>query len=100
MKIIATVGDGTFIAKLDLQEIDYLAGKKLGENGYYSYDRKIPSGTEFNIVEAFAQIHRNQRRKDQVETLRQTLNLMLAGLDMAKPLIEEPQVEELNAEAK
>lgn len=95
MKIIATVGDGSFIAELSYQEIDYLAGKKIGDaTGYYSSDRKIRSGTTFNIVKAFEQIHRNDRRKNEVESLRATLKAILAGLDMIEPLIEEPKVEE------
>jgi hypothetical protein len=95
MKIIATVGDGSFIAELSYQEIDYLAGKKIGDaTGYYSSDRKIRSGTTFNIVKAFEQIHRNDRRKNEVESLRATLKAILVGLDMIEPLIEEPKVEE------
>jgi glycyl-tRNA synthetase alpha subunit len=95
MKIIATIGDGNFLAELDYREIDFLAGKTVGnKSGYYSYDRTIKSGTTFNIVEAFEQIHRNNQRKSQIETIRQTLNMMLIGLDMVDPLIEEPKVEE------
>lgn len=92
MKIVATVGDGKFLAEISYQEIDYLAGKKIGDaTGYYSYDRKITSGTTFNIVQAFEQIHRNDRRKNEVESLRATLKAILVGLDMIEPLIEEPK---------
>jgi hypothetical protein len=92
MKIIATVGNGNFLAQLSFQEIDYLAGKTVGDaSGYYSSDRKIATGTTFNITSAFGQIHRNDQRKQQVATLRQTLELMLKGLDMVEPLIEEPK---------
>lgn len=99
MKIIATVGDGTFIAKLNYQEIDYLAGETIGDSsGYYSSDRKIRSGTEFNIVKAFQQIHRNNQRKGEVDTVKKTLQAVLAGLDMIGPLIEEPDQREISKE--
>ena len=95
MKIIATVGNGTFIAELTYQEIDYLAGKTVGDSsGYYSYDRRIPSGTKFNIVEAFEQIHRNNQRKGEIETVKKTLQAVLAGLEMVDSLIEEPKCSE------
>ena|ERR1700677_1078785 len=94
MKIIATVDDRTFLAQLSVQEVDFLAGKKIGsDKGYYGNERTICAGTEFNIVEAFDQIHRNDRRKDDVERLRQGLVFLLNGLDMLKPLIEEPKPE-------
>jgi hypothetical protein len=100
MKIIATVGSGNFIAELDYREIDFLAGKQIGSNeGYYAHERKISTGTTFNITKAFEQIHRNDIRKGQVDTLRQTLELMLKGLDMVEPLIEEPKTEEQPEEA-
>lgn len=99
MKIVATMGDGNFLAEINYQEIDFLAGRKVGDaTGYYSYDRKITSGTTFNIVPAFEQIHRNNQRKREVESLRATLNAMLVGLDMIEPLIEEPNPEEKTAE--
>ena len=90
MKIIAAKDEYTFIAELSVQEIDFLAGKKIGEQiGYYN-GRKIASGTTFNIVKAFEQIHRNDNRKEQVAQIRQMLKAMVIGLDMADPLIEEP----------
>jgi hypothetical protein len=99
MKIIGTIGDGEFLAQLDYREIDYLAGKQVGSTeGYYSYNRKIKSGTTFNIVKAFEQIHRNDQRKREIESLRATLNAIIVGLDMIEPLIEEPKTEEAPAE--
>ena len=63
MKIIATVDNRKFIAELSLEEIDYLAGKKIGEDkGYYGNERTITSGTTFNITKAFDQIYRNGQR--------------------------------------
>ena len=95
MKIIATVGDGNFLAELDYQEIDYLAGRTVGSKGqYYSYDRTIKTGTTFNIVKAFEQIHRNNQRKGEIETVKKTLQAVLAGLEMVDSLIEEPKTEE------
>jgi len=101
MKIIATVNSRNFIAELSISEIDYLAGKKIGEEKvYYGNERSVTTGTTFNIVKAFDQIHRNDERKKQVEYLRATLNAMLVGLDMIEPLIEEPKVEEKEPEAQ
>ena len=96
MKIIAKSGPNRFLAQLTTTEIDLLAGKKIGEGsgGYYrNEDREIPSGTTFNITEAFQQIHRNDIRKDEIERVRQTLSGVLSGLEMIKPLLEEPQRE-------
>ena len=99
MKIIATVGNGTFIAELSYQEIDYLAGNKIGDSsGYYSHDRKILAGTQFNIVSAFQQIHRNNKRKGEIETVKKTLQAVIAGLEMIEPLIEEPKQQESSTE--
>ena len=99
MKIIATVNSRNFIAELSISEIDYLAGKKIGDDkGYYGNERSVTTGTTFNIVKAFEQIHRNNQRKREVESLRATLNAMLVGLDMIEPLIEEPKTEETPGE--
>jgi len=99
MKIIGTIGDGNFLVEATCREIDYLAGRTVGsQQGYYSSDRKIQTGTTFNIVNAFDQIHRNNQRKSEVESLRATLKAILVGLDMIEPLIEEPKTEEKTAE--
>jgi hypothetical protein len=103
MKIIAKSGINRFFAELTTTEIDLLAGEKIGEGigGYYrNEDRDIPAGTKFNIVQAFEQIHRNDQRKREVDSLRATLNAMLVGLDMIGPLIEEPKPEEKPAEVQ
>ena len=97
MKIVATVDQNVFLAEIRTDEIDLLAGKKVGNTcteGYYNHYRAIPPGTTFNIVKAFDQIHRNNERKNQVNTLKQTLNMMLVGLEMVDPIIEELKVEE------
>jgi hypothetical protein len=99
MKIIGTIGDGNFLVEATFREIDYLAGRTVGsQQGYYSSDRKIQTGTTFNIVKAFDQIYRNNQRKSEVESLRATLKAILVGLDMIEPLIEEPKPEEKAAE--
>ena len=95
MKIIGTINSQDFLAEISAQEIDFLAGKRIGTiEGRYDHIRAIPTGTTFNIVKAFDQIHRNDRRKNEVESLRATLKAILVGLDMIEPLIEEPKVEE------
>jgi hypothetical protein len=100
MKIVGTIGSQDFLAQLSAQEIDFLAGKRVGTTeGRYDPIRAIRTGTTFNIVKAFEQIHRNDRRKSEVERLRATLKAILGGLDMIEPLIEEPKVEEPAGEA-
>ena len=99
MKIIATVDNRKFIAELSLEEIDYLAGKKIGEDkGYYGNERTITSGTTFNITKAFDQIYRNGQRKREIETVRKTLEGVINSLDIIEPFIEEPQDKEPEAE--
>ena len=103
MKIIAKSGPFRFIAEITAKEIDFLAGKQVGVGvgGYYNNeDRSIPTGTTFNIVKAFEQIHCNEQRRGQLHTLRQTLQLMLSGLEMIDPLIDEPKPQEETVEAK
>ena len=101
MKIIGTINSQDFLAEISAQEIDFLAGKRIGTiEGRYDHIRAIPTGTTFNIVKAFDQIYRNDRRKSEVESLRATLKAILVGLDMIEPLIEEPKPpEEKPAEA-
>jgi len=91
MKIVGTISTDCFLAEVTVEELDYLAGKKLGTEGNYRSGRIIKTGTSFNIVPIFAQIHRNGQRKREIDSLRATLNAMLVGLDMIEPLIEEPQ---------
>ena len=102
MKVIAKTGDGSFLLEATTQEIDYLAGKTIGHrnDSFYTCKREIPTGTTFNIVKAFEQIHCNERRRGQLHTLRQTLQLMLSGLEMIDPLIDEPKPQEETVEAK
>lgn len=100
MKIIAKNGSCSFLAEISAAEIDSLAGKMVGRwsEDYCRTDRKIEMGTTINIPAVFAQIHRNDQRKREVESLRATLNAIIVGLDMIEPLIEEPKPEEQEAE--
>lgn len=94
MKIIANIDNRRFIAELSTQEIDFLAGKKIGsESGYYSTERNISAGTTFNIVKAFDQIHRNKQRKGEIDVVRKTLEGVINSLDIIDRFIEEPPVE-------
>lgn len=100
MKIIGTIDSRTVIAELSVKEIDFLAGRMIGEEvGYYGNERKITAGTTFDIVKAFDQIHRNDRRKQEIQTVLKTLEGVLNSLDIIEPFIEEPKVEEPAAEA-
>lgn len=94
MKIIANIDNRRFIAEVSTQEIDFLAGKKVGEdNDYSGLNRAIVPGTTFNIVKAFNQIHRNNQRKSEIETVRRTLEGVINSLDIIDRFIEEPPVE-------
>ncbi len=97
MKVIAKTGDATFLLEATAEEIDRLAGKKIGHHGPsdYSWIRHIQFGTEFAIVPAFDSLYRSNQRKREVETLRATLKGMLNSLDLIEPFIEEPKVEEV-----
>ena len=92
MKIIAKIREGQYLLEATGTEIDLLAGRKV-VRGDYGDDRSIEYvvGTQFNIVAAFSQIHRNATRKEDVIRLRQLLNALMVGLDMTEPFIEEPK---------
>ena len=98
MKIVATVSGSTFLAELSASEIDFLAGKRIGREGNYSWERMIAVGTTFNIVNAINQVHHDKRRKVEIETVRRTLEGIINSLDIIDPFIEEPKVEEKPAE--
>ena len=74
MKIIGTINSQeAILEEISAQEIDFLAGKRIGTiEGRYDHIRAIPTGTTFNIVKAFDQIHRNNsvRVKSKVYALR------------------------------
>jgi hypothetical protein len=84
MKIIARTGPFGFLAEISAEEIDLLAGHQIGG------DCRLELGTVFNITEAFQQIHRNQARKREIETIRATLMGIVNTLDLIGPFIEEP----------
>lgn len=98
MKIVATISSNTFLAEVSASEIDFLAGKRIGREGTYSWDRTIQTGTTFNIVNAINQVHHDKRRKVEIETVRKTLEGIINSLDIIEPFIEEPKVEETPAE--
>lgn len=97
MKIIGKSGRATFIVEATAQELDKLAGRQLGWSDY-SNEQFMTMGTEFHIEKAFSQIHRNKQRKQEIDTVRKTLEGVLNSLDIIEPFIEEPKVEEPAAE--
>jgi hypothetical protein len=101
MKIVGSINGSNFLAELTYQEIKYLAGKEIGyEANHQSYgQRTIPSGVTFEITKAFEQIHRNDQRKKEIDTVRKTLEGVINSLDIIDPFIEEPKVEEPAGEA-
>lgn len=94
MKIVATISTRMFLAEITPEEIDFLAGRRIGRQGDYSYERVIPSGTTFNIDKAIQQVHRNTQRKREIETVRKTLEGVLNSLDIIEPFIDEPKAQE------
>lgn len=98
MKIVASITSTKFLAEITVEEMEFLAGKQVGYKGNYWYERNIPVGTEFNIVKAFGQIHRNDNRRKEIETVRKTLEGVLNGLDIVDRFIDEPKTEETPAE--
>jgi hypothetical protein len=98
MKVIGKSGTRKYLLEATSEEIDKLAGRSICQGSYHD-ERQLEYviGTEFKVIEAFDQIHRNETRLAQVKNLRDTLNAMLTGLEMAEPFIKEPKVEEVPA---
>ena len=99
MRVIAKAGTRKYILEATADEIDFLAGRSVCK-GSYGDERQVEYilGTEFKIITAFEQIHRNDKRKAEIEYLRNTLACLLAGLDMVEPIIEEPRPQEVESD--
>jgi hypothetical protein len=95
MKIIAKSGTRTYLLQASSDEIDLLAGRKIcrGDYGDERCEEYI-LGVTFDITKAFSQIHRNDRRKQEIETVRKTLEGVINSLDIIEPYIEEPKPQE------
>jgi len=100
MKVIGKSGTRKYLLEATSEEIDKLAGRSVCQGSYHD-ERQIEYvlGTEFKVIDAFDQIHRNERRLAQVQNLRDTLSSMLTGLEMAEPFIEEPKPEQAAGES-
>ena len=93
MKVIAKTAFRTFLVEASVEELDALAGVKVGSDDYHGYQnhREIVLGTTFNICEAWRRLHRDAQRKNDVEIVRQQLQALILGLNIIGPLIEEPE---------
>jgi hypothetical protein len=83
------------LVEATVQEIAALADCKVTHSessGYYTTEA-VKVGTIFNVKEAFAQIHRNDKRKNEVATVKQQLQAIITQLDMVEPYLEEPKPE-------
>lgn len=101
MKVIARVDAGKYLVEATLQELASLADRKIHTDehdpeGSYQSSRRdcIKIGTEFKISNAWAQIHRNDKRKAEVQTVRKQLEAVITQLDMIEPFLDEPKPEE------
>ena len=97
MRIFGKTAKREYILTATENEVEQLAGKTMSD----PYGGGIPIGTTFNVTSAIQQVYRNDRRKEQVETIRKSLEAAITCLDMAVPFLEEPKVpEEEKAEEK
>lgn len=104
MKVIARVDARKYIVEASLQELAALANKKITEtepDPESSYSRRdfIRVGTTFDINAAWAQIHRNDKRKGEVFMVKRQLEAVITMLDMTEPFLDEPKPEEAAAVA-
>jgi hypothetical protein len=98
MKVIGRVGKTDYLLSATVEEIAALANtnithKEEANYGYYSKCDAVKVGTEFNIKAAWSQIHRNDKRKGEVFTVRRQLEAIIAQLDMIEPFLAEPAPE-------
>ena len=93
MKIIAKQRYNTFLIEATDEEINRMAGKEVVQRDYQNQALPWAIGSEFNVIKAFDQIHRNNHRKKEIETVRKTLEGVLNSLDIIEPFIEEPPTE-------
>ena len=91
MKIIAKQRGNTFLIEATDEEINRMAGKELVQRDYQNQAQPWAIGSEFNVIKAFDQIHRNNQRKKEIETVRKTLEGVINSLDIIEPFIEEPK---------
>lgn len=90
MKVIGRVGTESYLVEATVQEIAALADCKVTHS---ETTEAVKVGTIFNVKEAFAQIHRNDKRKNEVATVRQQLQAIITQLDMVEPYLDEPKPE-------
>lgn len=99
MKIIA-VTKSTIILEASPEEVDRLAGKTFARDDHYYRPNQDAIGTEFAVMEAYDQIHRNKCRIDQVNNVLESIELIKAHLKMQIPFLKEPESETTPQEQK
>lgn len=94
MKIIA-IGNKNVILEATTNEVNMLAGKNLYQWNSYNerWDYCPAPGTVFNIVEGITQLHRNEKRIEEVYRLKQQLQSIILQLELVEPFMKEPELE-------
>lgn len=94
MKVIGLTSGGCII-EASIQEVSSMSGVKF-RNGSYDYSSNpiMEVGREFNVMEGFRQIHRNEQRQREIATVRQQLTAIITQLDMVEPFMKEPKLQE------
>jgi hypothetical protein len=92
MKVIAKCSSRTFLVEATAEELDALAGRKIGDdtNRWDNNSRNNAVGQTFNICEAWRRLNRDTRRKKEVALIKPNLQHMINGLDMLEPFVDEP----------
>lgn len=94
MRIIA-IGNKNVILEATTNEVNMLAGKTLYQWDNYreAWDRCPAPGTVFNVVEGITQLHRNEKRIEEVYRLKQQLQSIILQLELIEPFMKEPEIE-------
>ncbi len=92
MKIIAKSSERVYLLEASSDVIDSLAGRLICRRSDYNHEqreRRSVVGTEFAIVPAFQQIHRNSERKEQIERLREIRRTYIPRAGMLKQFAQK-----------
>ena len=92
MKVVAQTGGKTFLVSCTAEELDALAGGKIGTE-YGCYERRDCLNVEFKVCSAWNRLNRDDRRLSEVKAVRKQLLNIIEGLDIIEPFIEEPEIE-------
>jgi len=91
MKIIA-IGNKNVILEATVREVNMLAGKVLYDwsNYHNRWLKYTAPGTIFNVIDGISQLHRNAKRVEEIQHLKQQLQSIILQLDLVEPFMKEP----------